>query len=527
MALNIPTTQEIIDQNIASYEAKLNQTSPVIDKAFMKVLATIEGMGFTTLYKLAVERAKQNLVITATKDDLDKLGDEYGVKRKPAEAAKIEAELPGTNGTIIQSGTEFTSDSTGLRYTSDTTETIAGGIATLILTCIETGTAGNINNGETLSIVSQIPGADTTATVTKGADDPDVPNLGIDRELDQSYSRRISLEIQTVGGGGNGVDYRTWAEETPGCFRAFPYAGAPLFTIPTFKDGNMEDSGVSDWTPINNATLTKDLSAPHTGLKALKIEYNGTAYPGAVQFSLTEFVKYKISGWAKGDGVNIPIVTNSSVTAAMWIGVASSSWQYFEREFIAQAGGIAFVCSATATGFCEFDDIDITETSLPGDRTVFVEADATIDPDGIAPQSLLDDVRQYISYDPDTGKSRPTLGMTDETLIVESITRTVIFTEIRGLIVDASIEAETKTKIETAIDEYLRDITPYIEGTDPPATRRDTITDLTISRVVQDILDPVGGSASGVGFGIESGLFLSFYNLSMGELSKSGGVTYV
>jgi uncharacterized phage protein gp47/JayE len=65
-------------------------------------------------------------------------------------------------------------------------------------------------------------------------------------------------------------------------------------------------------------------------------------------------------------------------------------------------------------------------TSYPGDRTVYVEAVTTIDADGLAPPSLLADVRDAINTDPDTGLSRSLLGLTDATLWVESIIRTSI-----------------------------------------------------------------------------------------------------
>ena len=166
-------------------------------------------------------------------------------------------------------------------------------------------------------------------------------------------------------------------------------------------------------------------------------------------------------------------------------------------------------------------------TSFPGDRSVFIEADSTIDPDGIAPQSLLDEVRAAIDKDPDTFESRPPLGITDDTMSVLSITRTAFFVEIRNLIIAPDKEAKAKSEISQALDVYFRFITPFVDGVDVPIDRNDFITDLTISLIVQDVLTSNGGSADGIGFGLTVGTFLPSYPLGQGETAKLGGVDYV
>ena len=47
MSSNIPTTLEQKVQNLANLEAALSQTSPLADKAFLRVLAAMEAMQFT------------------------------------------------------------------------------------------------------------------------------------------------------------------------------------------------------------------------------------------------------------------------------------------------------------------------------------------------------------------------------------------------------------------------------------------------------------------------------------------------
>jgi hypothetical protein len=81
MALVIPTSEETKDLNQANIESSLNQDTPPNDKAYNKVIAGVEGLNVTGLYKYGAERAKQNLALTATGQDLEDIGAEYGVLR--------------------------------------------------------------------------------------------------------------------------------------------------------------------------------------------------------------------------------------------------------------------------------------------------------------------------------------------------------------------------------------------------------------------------------------------------------------
>lgn len=394
--ITVPTTQESKDTNLANLEGQVGQTSPLADKAFLRVIAAMEALGVATpLYKLAIERAKQNLWLTASGDDLDTLGAEYGVPRKAAEAAVLTIELPGTNGTFIPATVDFIGDSNGVRYFPDSSATVTGGVATMTVTAEEAGIAGNLQVSDTMSIGTQISGAETVASVTV------IDNIGTEKETDDTYRVRGLDEVRSEGGGGNSFDYRTWAQEVAGVARAYPYAGQP----------------------------------PAVG--------------------------------------------------------------------------------------------------TPPDRTVFVEADTTIDPDGIAPPALLDEVRDSITTDPITGLSRQPLGLTDGTLFVESITRTEYFVEITGLVVAAAIETEVKAEIETALTNYFLSLDPFVAGLDFEGDKDDVITELSISDIIQDVLSARDGSATSIAFGTSFGSYPSTpVTLDPGEEAKLGtsggaGIVYV
>lgn len=395
MSIRIPTTAEIAAQAIAKYQAALNQTVPPVDKSFLNVQSGVEALLITGLYKFALERSLQNLALTASGADLERLGSEYGVNKKLAEAAVYTIELPAVTGTNIPGTSAFIGDDNGERYTMSDSVIAAAGVAIILVTAENPGVSGNLDVGSTMSIDSQVSGAETTATITV------IENIGTEEEAEEAYRQRILDQIRAVNGGGNIADYRKWSEEVAGVFRAYPYAGNP-----------------------------------------------------------------------------VDLITNDG-------------------------------------------------SSVPPERTVFIEADTSIDEDGIAPQGLLDEVRESITADPVTGIERQPLGLTDDTLFVESIRRTGFYVRITGLSVDPAQEGNAKADIEDAISLYFRTIKPFISGLDPSFTKNDLITQFSLSTVIDDVLVVYGASALAVGFGITLGVFLSSYTLGAGELAKLIQVDYI
>ena len=388
MSYVIPTLQQLYEAHLSRLESQIGQDSPINDKAFLRVLAATEAGLDIGHYKYAADAALQNFALTATNAGLDRIGNDNSTPRKQAETAVLTATLPATTGTVVPVNREFVADANGLRYRTESEVTAVAGVATITIRCVETGTNGNLEIGDTLQISSQISGAETEATVTV------IDTSGVDKESDTEYRPRVLFAQRAITGGGNATDHKIWAESVTGVKRAFPYAGKP--------------SGVS----------------------------------------------------------------------------------------------------------------------YPGDRTVYVEATTSINADGIAPSGLLDSVRAAINTDPNTGLSRELLGLTNDTLYVQSIIRTEIFVEIRDLSVSAEKEFLCKNDIQTALSLYLRAIAPYVDGVDLPQERSDSITTLTMSEIIQDVLFSYGATAQGVGFGLVIGTFVPLYFLNPGELTKLGGIIY-
>ena len=393
MSNRIPPTKESFNTILTNLESSINQLSPLNQKAFLRVLSQALAGQQTGLYKSIAFESKENLILSASIDGLTRIGSDLKVFRKDAVPAEITETLPALTGTIISQTIDFSGEANGVRYLSPTDNTAVLGLVTLSLIAQTAGSAGNLSIGDSLSIGTQVPGAETVATVTS------LDVTGANEETVESFRQRVLDKQRSRGGGSNSFDYRNWSQEVAGVDRAYPYSGRPI----------------TDPTP-----------------------------------------------------------------------------------------------------------------SKPIERSVFIEATADIDPDGIPPQSLLDSVREQILIDPITGRSRPALGLTDETLFVEAITRTDFFVEIRNLTVDASVETQVKEEIESALTIYFRSLSPFIDGLDPAFEKNDVITDLSVSLIVQDVLAANKASASGVGFGLSVGIFEAEIILGQGQHAKLGGaINYV
>src|SRR4030042_3287168 len=166
MSYPIPTLAEINTNHKARLESAIGQTSPTNDKAFISTLAKTEAAEDIGLYKFAADRSKQNLALTATGDDLDRIGNDNSVARKAAQTAILTATMTATTGVTIPATIDFISDANGLRYRPVAPVVAVANVATLSLKCVVSGSQGNLDVGETLEIASQIAGAPTTATVT-------------------------------------------------------------------------------------------------------------------------------------------------------------------------------------------------------------------------------------------------------------------------------------------------------------------------------------------------------------------------
>jgi len=393
MAQTFPTISELKAQFLQEYESRINQTTPLNDKADNRIKAAVMA-GIATIMQREVQtNTKENLAISASRAGLITIGNEYNLPIKEEQSAIVDATIPATNGTVIPAGTNFSGDDNGLLYFNAVPVTAAASVATLELTCRALGVVGNLNVSQTLTISRNIAGVTgLTATVT-GTD-----TAGADAEDTEDYRQRVLDIIRAPGGGGNSADYRNWAQEAANVVRAFPYAGLP---------------------------------------------WDDPLAPGE-----------------------------------------------------------------------------------PPERTVYIEADTDIDPDGIPDAPTLAAALESIETDPITGQDRQPLGLTSATLYVEPIRRTPFYTLITNGVFIAGTEVQVKADISTALDQYFLGLAPFVSGLDADSDRADMITPTSVSEIVQGVLAANSASCDRVQFGDAVGVYLNNYQLGQGEKAKNGGITY-
>lgn len=129
-------------------------------------------------------------------------------------------------------------------------------------------------------------------------------------------------------------------------------------------DYDMEAADTAAWSNVQ-ATLTKETGTPHSGSRCLRIGFDGVGgHTQAVAFQTNLVVgkRYKITGYARGDGLGttVPWVVNSSIT--FWAGTNSNAWQYFEVEIVPTTNAYTMLYAqqvGAAGRYVEFDDVSV------------------------------------------------------------------------------------------------------------------------------------------------------------------------
>lgn len=153
-------------------------------------------------------------------------------------------------------------------------------------------------------------------------------------------------------------------------------------------DGDMEAVDTSAWT-VARGTISKVASTLNGGAQAIELEGNSSV--GAPYFYqsalLTVGKTYKMTGYAKGDGSNVPNIYIESGLGQVWLGTSSTDWQYFDLIITTTNANVLFGstnASATTSDHVYFDEIKITELNVPECcPNIFENGDASIDDDSM------------------------------------------------------------------------------------------------------------------------------------------------
>lgn len=222
---NIPTTAVIRDRIISDIESKIGQETPLLQKAFTRVLATAISGAFTILYKYGQWSKDQIFTSTQDYDSLELKGDQYNIPKTAAVPAKLTADFTGTDAALIPAGQQFRGNSNGLVYSVDDLIEIEAGTASDGITCLTAGDAGTLTVGSVVTILSPISGIDNQATISaiviEGEDEEDIEN----------YRGRIQAREKLPPQGGSLNDYRAWAREVADITTVFAWGKREESTI--------------------------------------------------------------------------------------------------------------------------------------------------------------------------------------------------------------------------------------------------------------------------------------------------------
>lgn len=151
-------------------------------------------------------------VTTADEEHLILKGEELGISRKEATCATVNAIITNAdaNAEITTEVRAQTDDGLIFRVNEETTAD-EDGYAAVDMTCIETGSAGNVGIGELNQFYTAYSGL-TNASITN----EEYGEGGYDEEDIEDYRQRILEYLQTDACNSNIANYKTWAESVSG-----------------------------------------------------------------------------------------------------------------------------------------------------------------------------------------------------------------------------------------------------------------------------------------------------------------------
>lgn len=214
MPFETPDLPTLNDQAASSIEAELPGSDARLRRSNLNVLARVMA-GFAHGFYGYLRRFLEECLPWSQGFLLETWAGIWGVYRKAAFSAGGNVVFTGTNGALIDSGTELqTAD--GQVYETTAAGVIAGGSAVVPVLAVVPGKSGNLAAGTQLSLINPVSGLAGTAAV-----DVDGITNGSDIEsLDDLYARFLK-RVRSPAHGGSADDYVNWALEVPGVTRAW------------------------------------------------------------------------------------------------------------------------------------------------------------------------------------------------------------------------------------------------------------------------------------------------------------------
>lgn len=217
--ITVPKIDEIRDQIISEIDSRLGTNTPLLPFSVVGVLATAIAGVVWLLYKMISWAYKQIVPQSADREQLIRIGEQFGLTPNPAVPAKLVIQISGDIGVSIPKATlwtdgEFVFEQLSDCYLSDVT------VSTTVQS-VNLGASGTKDVGSILKLVTPRVGVDRNAVVI------DISQYGQDEESTESYRARLLQYLRARPQGGAVPDYVQWALEVPGVAEAYVDSPTP------------------------------------------------------------------------------------------------------------------------------------------------------------------------------------------------------------------------------------------------------------------------------------------------------------
>lgn len=262
MSLTTPTTKEISDNIIAQLEASLNQSIPLLPKAFLRVLARALAGVFVLLYKYGGFMFLQIFVRTATISEttvngrilspLIEWGRLIGVgDLAPATNAELLIDITvETQSGSLPSGSQLVNSDNGVTYITIGSVLLNAATVQATIRAVSdqaggggAGAIGNLSPGATVSFANPLANVSRNALVVSQT------VTGADGEATEAYRQRIIDRFQKRPQGGAYADYEQWGEEPAGILNVYPYTSDCPGQVDVYVEATEASSGSPDGIP--------------------------------------------------------------------------------------------------------------------------------------------------------------------------------------------------------------------------------------------------------------------------------------
>jgi hypothetical protein len=238
MNLVTPTTQALTDTIVAQIEGSIEQTLPLLPKAFIHVLAKVLAGVFILLFKYAGFSLLQQFVSTASWQETEVNGKKIrplvewgrllGVG-DPNDGARaehtIEITVLNQIGTLAANA-QLIDPTTGVIHLTTAPVPLDAPTKTVKVTAYsDPGGGGGVGIIGNLAVGAKLEFARTQANFEQVATVVAIDTVGAAGETEAAYRSRVLRRRQRPPQGGAYADYRNWAEDVDGVANAYIYAG--------------------------------------------------------------------------------------------------------------------------------------------------------------------------------------------------------------------------------------------------------------------------------------------------------------